>query len=338
MTKKEKARGDFQDLITAFPYAMIDEAKSLHRVAKELEQNGSESFQSDRLLFLGIGRAVPILLSLATEIALKAWQVREGKEEPDQTHDLLKLFESLEQGTQEMLEDRMRELSPHYQWPLTRASPARHFVFSQGCVWILEVQLRDNHPRRRRQFWDRRYGQSAHRHRRRLRFALFWSACGGALGRVGGAVDGDASQVFAQFRSPTCGGLKDRSFRRLAVPYWLQAVSRTGLRSRIPPVHPSPRAEESLRTQPGPLRRMPARPDAPARIPNLPGLSTAGPMSAHPQRPGPKPGRVPRTRDHYTAGNLPAFAVRIPSQSCPVTQSQKLETPLIRRCARGRTR
>ena len=79
MTKKEKARGDFQDLITAFPYVMIDEAKSLHRAAKELEQNGSESSQSDRLHSMGKRRAVPILLSLATEIALKAWQVREGK-------------------------------------------------------------------------------------------------------------------------------------------------------------------------------------------------------------------------------------------------------------------
>ena len=69
---------------------------------------------------MGKRRAVPILLSLATEIALKAWQVREGKEEPARTHDLLKLFESLERGTQEMLEERMRNLSPHYQWPQTK--------------------------------------------------------------------------------------------------------------------------------------------------------------------------------------------------------------------------
>ena len=33
---------------------------------------------------------------------------------------MLELFESLERGTQEMLEERMRKLSPHYQWPLTK--------------------------------------------------------------------------------------------------------------------------------------------------------------------------------------------------------------------------
>ena len=120
MAKKEKARGDFQDLITAFPYEMIDEAKSLQRVAKELERNGSESSQSDSLLSRGKRGAVPILLSLATEVALKAWQIREGKKEPDWTHDLLKLFESLKPDTQEKLEERMRKLSPHYQWPLTK--------------------------------------------------------------------------------------------------------------------------------------------------------------------------------------------------------------------------
>lgn len=121
MEKKGKhEEPSFQDLMIAFPYEMIDEAKSLQRVAKELERNGSEASQRDSVLFRGKGRAVPILLSLATEIALKAWQVREGKKEPDRTHDLLELFESLKSDTQEMLEARMRELSPHYQWPLTK--------------------------------------------------------------------------------------------------------------------------------------------------------------------------------------------------------------------------
>ena len=113
MTKEEKMRGDFQDLITAFPSAMIDEAKSLHRYAMELKRNESESSQSDRFLFMGKSRAVCILLSLATEIALKAWQVWEGKKEPDRTHDLLELFKSLKPDTQKMLEARMRKLSPY---------------------------------------------------------------------------------------------------------------------------------------------------------------------------------------------------------------------------------
>ena len=56
---------------------MIWNAKSLQRVMKELERYGSESSTSDPLLFQGSGLAGPILLSLATEISLKAWQCRE---------------------------------------------------------------------------------------------------------------------------------------------------------------------------------------------------------------------------------------------------------------------
>ena len=120
MAKKGKREEiSFQDSILV-RCQMVDEAKSLQRVAKELGRNGSESSQSDSVLSKGKRRAVPILLSLATEIALKAWQVREGKKKPDQTHDLLKLFESLQPNAQEILEARMRELSPHYQWPLTK--------------------------------------------------------------------------------------------------------------------------------------------------------------------------------------------------------------------------
>lgn len=96
--------------------SMIWNAKSLQRVAKELERKGSESPQQDSFLFCGISLASPILLSLATEIALKAWQCRERKGKPEKTHDLLKLFNELESRTQEILEARMRKLSPHSVW------------------------------------------------------------------------------------------------------------------------------------------------------------------------------------------------------------------------------
>ena len=92
---------------------MIENAKSLQRVAKELQWDGSEHPQSDLLLFSGKFLAEPILLSLAIEIALKAWQCREGKKEPEKIHDLLKLFDGLESSTQDMLEAKMRKLSPH---------------------------------------------------------------------------------------------------------------------------------------------------------------------------------------------------------------------------------
>ena len=95
---------------------MIENAKSLQRVVKELENNRSEPFSQDQLLFQGRFLAIPNLLSLATEIALKAWQCRERQKAPERNHDLLKLFQSLEQDTQEMLEARMRKLSPHSVW------------------------------------------------------------------------------------------------------------------------------------------------------------------------------------------------------------------------------
>ena len=107
--------------------SMIKNAKALQRVVKELEKNKPKPSPSDgwgkwdrgtenELLFRGKFLAVPNLLSLATEIALKAWQCREQLKAPERTHDLLKLFQSLEQDTQEMLETRMRKVSPDSVW------------------------------------------------------------------------------------------------------------------------------------------------------------------------------------------------------------------------------
>ena len=59
------------------PYWMIENAKSLQRVAKDLLEKSS--IESDSLLFRGQILAAPILLTLAIEIALKAWLCRERK-------------------------------------------------------------------------------------------------------------------------------------------------------------------------------------------------------------------------------------------------------------------
>ena len=106
---------------------MIKNAKALQRVVKELEKNRPKSFPlnewgkwnrgtEDQLLFRGKFLAIPNLLSLATELALKAWLCREQQKAPERTHDLLDLFQSLEQDTQEMLEARMRKVSPDSVW------------------------------------------------------------------------------------------------------------------------------------------------------------------------------------------------------------------------------
>ncbi|MYA60347.1 MAG: hypothetical protein F4X40_07310 [Chloroflexi bacterium] len=66
--------------------------------------------------------AGPILLTLAVEIALKAWQCRERNGAPDHCHDLLKLFEGLRPETQNQLEKLFPEepdpLNAHDVWPV----------------------------------------------------------------------------------------------------------------------------------------------------------------------------------------------------------------------------
>ena len=46
------------------------------------------------------------------EIALKAWQCRERKGEPDHSHDLLELFDRLEPGTRELLKAEVPSFEP----------------------------------------------------------------------------------------------------------------------------------------------------------------------------------------------------------------------------------
>ena len=101
---------------------MIWNARSLQRVVNTLERNPSASPQSDLLLFNGKGLAQAILLSLATEIALKALLCLERKKDPPRIHDLLKLFEQLEPDTQKVLRAEM----PGWPWSVSTAaySPA----------------------------------------------------------------------------------------------------------------------------------------------------------------------------------------------------------------------
>ena len=89
------------------PYWVIEDAKALQRVVQELPDPGSQSVESNALLLRGRILAEPILLSLALEMALKAWQRRERQGAPDRSHDLLQLFEGLEEATQKRLEAKM---------------------------------------------------------------------------------------------------------------------------------------------------------------------------------------------------------------------------------------
>ncbi len=101
------------------PYWVIEDAKALQRVVEELRGKGSKSVEADPLLFQGKFLAAPILLSLALEIALKAWQRRERQGAPARSHDLLQLFEGLEEATQIRLQAQMPPLlDPWLGWPI----------------------------------------------------------------------------------------------------------------------------------------------------------------------------------------------------------------------------
>ena len=100
------------------PDLMIDHARALLRVAQEVDRD-NPSPKSDPDLFHGHAIAVPILRSLAMEVALKAWRCREGKA-PIRSHDLFRLFCGLEPATQKRLEEAVQPPSPDRQYVLER--------------------------------------------------------------------------------------------------------------------------------------------------------------------------------------------------------------------------
>lgn len=91
---------------------MMRRARDLRRVAEHLDDVSSAPKPKDDRLQVGSIVTVPVLLSLATEIALKAWQCRERNGPPDQTHDLLKLFLGLGEDAQRRLSEKMPEHPP----------------------------------------------------------------------------------------------------------------------------------------------------------------------------------------------------------------------------------
>ena len=87
-------------------------------------QGLAERLETDRENHPSVSKpttAAPVLLALATELALKAWQCRErnGKA-PDKTHDLAKLFDDLGDDARTLLERAM----PAHPDPMARLIPA----------------------------------------------------------------------------------------------------------------------------------------------------------------------------------------------------------------------
>ena len=96
------------------PHLMMIRANELGRLVEHLDAE-----QRDGVWREGTNVAVPVLLSVAVEIGLKAWHRREGNESPFKTHDLLELFDGLGENTRRRLEDKMPEVpGPMPEWPI----------------------------------------------------------------------------------------------------------------------------------------------------------------------------------------------------------------------------
>ena len=88
------------------PDAMILNARSLQATARQLASDPDPCENEptpDAFHYNGRFLAGPILLALATEIALKAWQCRERAGAPDRSHDLVVLFEELSEEARDVL-------------------------------------------------------------------------------------------------------------------------------------------------------------------------------------------------------------------------------------------
>ena len=96
------------------PRDMMIRAHKLGQLVERLEAE-----QRDGEWCEGTFVAIPVLLSLAAEIGLKAWYRIEGNP-ASKTHDLLELFDGLGENTRRRLENRM----PEFPNPVPGLPPA----------------------------------------------------------------------------------------------------------------------------------------------------------------------------------------------------------------------
>ena len=116
-SKARKQQNHDEPLFIPNPYFMILKARALHYSSKEAHKN-TEPPISDPDSFSAYLHTASILLPLATEIALKAYHVRESGEPPPDGHDLLCLFEQLTDATQRSLELKMPLIPDFLQMPV----------------------------------------------------------------------------------------------------------------------------------------------------------------------------------------------------------------------------
>ena len=130
--------------VVGHPHLMMTRASELGRLVDHLDDAGM-SGQRDGSRAEGTSVAVPILLSLAAEIGLKAWQCRERNGPPDKTHDLLALFDALGENTRRRLEDKMPEV-PSLVARLPPYYPGIRDALSQNKNLFVASQIRARTP------------------------------------------------------------------------------------------------------------------------------------------------------------------------------------------------
>ena len=120
------------------PDLMMIRANELRRLVEHLDAE-----QRDGVWREGTSVAVPVLLSLAVEIGLKAWHRREGNESHVRTYDLLELFDGLGENTRRRLEDKMREVPGAVpEWP---TYPGIRDALAQNRKLFLEWRYAHEH-------------------------------------------------------------------------------------------------------------------------------------------------------------------------------------------------
>lgn len=103
--------GKSKKILGGDPSMMMHHAQSLGALARQLRSDYGSSAESE--LFDGAFIAVPVLYAFAMELALKAWQARENDGCYDSGHDLLKLFDGLNETTKKSIElDYSRSSGP----------------------------------------------------------------------------------------------------------------------------------------------------------------------------------------------------------------------------------
>lgn len=115
---------------------MMFSARGLQELVKSFRTRADPS--SNAALFHGQFVAVPVLLTFAMELALKAWWARENKDcDVPKTHNLLKLFDGLNENARTRLEHAHPEI-PNMHPGLQPIRPGLRSMLASNSATFIE--------------------------------------------------------------------------------------------------------------------------------------------------------------------------------------------------------